>query len=271
MKKILSSFVYSGIFFLSVLSLSSCVEEMEDLDITEGKVRLLGRGYSESSFMRIPWSEEVKALGKKSGTRMHTLDLMVNVRDIWVSPDSLVDGGNDNQKWYRIYEGNTMQSWAGLKGPEVQLPAGTYHSIKIVFNNVFYRKACFASDTTKIWLMKETMGSWTDACDDTLAIAPTNYMDKKGLFYMNDKGKLILSQPKERFGSFDIKNGRMTNLYWKLGDERNISPYLFWFDWFDENGNGLWDCGTDRMDNFDQSKEIQPPVESMFTFIAEYE
>lgn len=272
MKRVNLKFLMLFVFVMSsaVLNLS-CVEEIEDLDITEGKVRLRGRGYAEYGFMRIPVSDQVYPLGKKTGSRMHTLDLIVNVRDIWVSQDTLVHGGADNQKWYRIYEGNELQSWAGLKGPEVQLPAGTYRSIKIVFNNVFYRKACFADDTTKVWLMKETMGSWTDACDDTLAIAPTDYIDRKGLCYMNTQGKLILTQPNEKFGSFEIRHGKMTNLYWKLGDERNISPCLFWFDWFDENGNGVWDCGTDRMDNFDQSPSIQPPVESMFTFIAEYE
>lgn len=259
--------LFSG--FLALFN-TACVDEIEDLDITEGKVRLKGRGYDRSAFLSIPGSNFVRPLGK-NGSRMHTLDLIINLRDVWVSHDTLVDGVGDNLKWYRIYEGDKMQSWSSLSGPEVHLPAGTYRSIKIVFNNVFYRKACFADDTTKIWRMKETMGSWTDACDDTLALAKTNYIDRKGVFYMDSLGKLRLAQPKEKFGSFEIRHGRMTNLYWKMGDERNLSPYLFWFDWIDVNGNGVWDCGTDRMDNFDQSPTIQPPVETMFTFIAEYE
>ena len=54
-----------------------------------------------------------------------------------------------------------------------------------------------------------------------------------------------------------------------MGDERSFDPYSFVFDWIDENNNGVWDCGVDRMDNF--TCLITPPIESMWKIIPVYE
>jgi hypothetical protein len=199
---------------------------------------------------------------------MHTLNLKLTVTEIWISKDEFKAGGKDNLTWIKIGENDELKNFDEYTFTAEDIPAGVYKSIKITFKNIFYRLAAYQSDISNIITMKERMGDWIGDCTDEEALAPTNYFNSSGNHNLSGEN-FIAVNPNEKLTGFEIKPGKITKLYWKLGDERPWDPYVCTFEWIDENNNGIWDCGVDRMDNFNCN--MNPPLETMWIFIAEYE
>lgn len=200
--------------------------------------------------------------------QMHTLDFKFNIAEIWVSQDEFNVGGEDNLKWYKIGENNQMKLFGDYSFTAENLPVGVYRSIKIKLKTLFYRIAAYKSDRTKVIEMLERNGDWNGSCTDFNDFAPINYFNSKGNHQLVS-GKFKVVAEGEKLTGFEIKPSKITNLYWKLGDEREFDPYACYFDWIDENNNGIWDCGIDRQDNY--QCDVTPPYETMWIFIPKYQ
>ena len=200
--------------------------------------------------------------------KMHTTDLLLTVREVWVSTGTITPGSPDNLTWIKIGENTQQKSFSDYTFTADNIAAGTYKSIKIIFKNVFYRTAVYQSDHNSSVSMRETMNSYLAPCTDDNALAPVNYFCSSGCYYLINN-QFTLQNPNENIPGFEIRKGKTTRLYWKMGDERPYDPYSFIFDWIDENNNGVWDCGVDRMDNF--LCLVSPPIESMWKIIPVYE
>jgi hypothetical protein len=109
----------------------------------------------------------------------------------------------------------------------------------------------------------ETMGSWTDPCDATdTTWAATNYFSDAGNHSLNDDGLFFLVTEGERIGGFTIEAGRISRVSWRMG-AGVTEPCLNLL--IDENGNRMWDCGTDRIEFV-----CPPELEYMWDFVIEY-
>lgn len=200
--------------------------------------------------------------------KMHTIDFKFNIGEIWLSQDEFNVGGEDNLKWYKIGENSQMKYFGDYSFTAENLPVGVYKSIKIKIRTLFYRIAAYKSDRSKTIEMLERNGDWNGSCTDFNEFAPVNYFNSKGNHQLSGGKFKVISQG-EKLTGFEIKPGKITNLYWKLGDEREFDPYACYFDWIDVNNNGTWDCGVDRQDNY--QCDVTPPYETMWIFIPKYQ
>ena len=122
-------------------------------------------------------------------TITHTTSLKLCVGDVWVSQGEVKEGQPDNLEWIRLnaFTNTEQKLFEDYSFSSVELPAGTYKSIKIRFRNVFYRYAQLVSDPSISFELLETMGSWTSPCDaNDTTWATTNYFSADGNHKLND-------------------------------------------------------------------------------------
>lgn len=199
-------------------------------------------------------------------TIAYTTSLLFCVGDVWVSQQEVLAGQSDNLEWvrltaatnteYKLFEDYTFSA--------VEIPSGTYKSIKITFRNLFYRYAQLVSDTAVAFELLETMGSWTDACNvNDTSWARANYFGADGNHVLGADSLFDLVSEGEKLGGFSIEAGRTAVVSWRLGAgvSEPCTTYLV-----DENSNGQWDCGIDRMDF-----ACPPEVQYMWDFVVTYE
>ncbi len=258
------------LFLFAAIIIFSCKDNGTESESQTGKIIFAGVKTLPSQSSAASSIPNDIMLSKKFSNiyKMHTTDLLLTVREIWVSKGTITPGGADNLTWIKIGENTQQKLFSDYTFTAENLSAGVYNSVKIIFKNVFYRTAVYQSDHNSSVTMKETMSSYLGSCTDDNALANVNYFCSSGCYYLINN-KFTLQNPNENIPGFEIRAGKTTRLYWKMGDERSFDPYSFVFDWIDENNNGVWDCGVDRMDNF--TCLITPPIESMWKIIPVYE
>jgi hypothetical protein len=201
-----------------------------------------------------------------STTVTETTSFKLCVGDVWVSKEEVKAGQPDNLLWERLTSVTNKEHklFEDYTFSDVEIPAGNYKSIKITFRNVFYRYARLVSDPNVAYELLETMGSWSSPCDENdTTWARTNYFGPDGNHSLGNNGLFELVSAGEKLGGFNIEEGQVASVSWRLGAGAT-EPCITYL--IDENGNLLWDCGIDRMDF-----ECPPEVEYMWDFIVEYQ
>ncbi|HBG23614.1 MAG: hypothetical protein A2X17_07715 [Bacteroidetes bacterium GWF2_41_61] len=198
--------------------------------------------------------------GDVTQTTMVTLKFCVG--DVWVSTGEVKAGGTDNLTWVRLTTttNQELKNFEDYTFPPVEIPAGTYKSIKITFKNRFYRVVTLNSNPTVKYELLETMGSFDDPCNDNdESWVDPNYFTEQG----NHKivgGVFKVVSPGEKLRGFSIESGKTVTLNWRLGagvTEPCTNALL------DLNKNRRWDCGTD-----DITIICPPSVEFMWDFVV---
>lgn len=196
-----------------------------------------------------------------------TTSFKLTIGDVWVSQGKVAAGATDNLEWIRLtsFTNTEPKLFEDYSFTAQEIPEGTYQSIKITFKNVFYRYNYLVSDPTVRYELLETMGSWTDACDENdTTWAKTNYFGPDGNHILNDN-KFELVTTGEKIGGFSIEAEKTAIVSWRLGAGYTGTCYTYLID---ENGNLAWDCGIDRMDF-----ECIPASEYMYMwdFLVDYQ
>lgn len=200
-------------------------------------------------------------------TVTHLSSLKIGIGDVWVSKGEVKAGQPDNLEWIRLTSvtNTDLKLFEDYQFSPVELPVGTYKSVKITFRNIFYRKAVLASDKSVQYELLETMGSSTDACDENdTTWARVNYFSTDGNHSINaSTGLFELASEGEKVGGFTIEANKKASLIWRLGAgvEGYCTEYLI-----DVNGNGVWDCGIDQ-----RIDECPAEMEYMWDFYVEYD
>ncbi|HPF65924.1 MAG: hypothetical protein M9926_16595 [Lentimicrobium sp.] len=199
-------------------------------------------------------------------TVTETTSFMLCVGDVWVSQGEVKAGQPDNLDWERLTTVTNKEHmlFEDYAFSDIELPAGSYKSIKLTFRNVFYRYARLVADPAVAYELLETMGSWTSPCDENdTTWAMTNYFGPDGNHILGNGGTFELVSEGEKLGGFTIEEGRVANVTWRLGAgvTEPCTTYLI-----DENNNLQWDCGVDRMEF-----ECPPDAEYMWDFVIEYQ
>jgi hypothetical protein len=202
--------------------------------------------------------------GDTTETLMTSIKMCIG--DVWVSQDIVKAGNSDDLDWVRLTnETNQLKKlFEEYSFPAKEIPAGNYKSIKITFKNVFYRHVVLASDNSVVYELLETMGSWTDECDENdESWAKTNYFSVDGNHYLNENGVFELVSEGEKIGGFTLEADKTASLKWRLGAgaTETCTNYLI-----DVNGNRVWDCGVDYIEDV-----CPPDMEYMWDFVVEYE
>lgn len=198
--------------------------------------------------------------GDVTQTTMITLKFCVG--DVWVSTGEVKVGGTDNLTWVRLTSvtNQDLKYFEEYTFPPVEIPAGTYRSIKITFKNRCYRVVTLNSNPTVKYELLETMGSSFAPCNenDESWVAP-NYFTEQG----NHKlvgGVFQVDNGGEKLRGFTVESGKTVTLSWRLGagSTESCTNALL-----DLNKNRRWDCGTD-----DITITCPPSVEYMWDFVV---
>lgn len=256
--KIISTLLCFGLFF------SSC----EKKEKTNGFLEFKTSNPMNSSNKSLSLLKSVSTNPSLTGdtTITNTMSLKLCIGDVWVSQGVVKAGETNDLEWVRLT--NTTNTAAKLfedySFSAIEIPAGTYKSIKITFRNVYYRHVQLVSDPSVKYELLETMGSWATPCDaaDT-TWATTNYFGPDGNHELDSNGLFELVSSGEKIGGFSIEADKTAVVTWRLyaGVTTPCIAYLI-----DLNNNLQWDCGIDRID------EICPPeVKYMWDFVVEYE
>lgn len=200
-----------------------------------------------------------------STTITETVSFKLCIGDVWVSQEEVKAGEADDLEWIRLTSTtNTEQKlFEDYSFAAIEIPEGTYKSVKIIFRNVFYRYAKLVSDPSVAYELLETMGSYSAPCDENdLSWARTNYFGPAGNHSLGANNLFEVVSEGEKLGGFNIEAGKTAVLSWRLGAGATEPCTTFLID---ENSNLQWDCGVDRMDF-----ECPPEVEYMWDFVVEY-
>jgi hypothetical protein len=199
-------------------------------------------------------------------TEVYTTSMKLAIGDVWVSQGEVKEGSADDLEWIRLTTStNTeIKLFEDYSFSAVEIPAGTYKSIKITFRNVFYRYAELVANPSVKYELLETMGSWEDVCDENdESWAKTNYFGPDGNHAMNKDEVFEIVSEGEKIGGFTIEADKTAVVSWRFGAGATTPCTT---DLIDENDNLEWDCGVDRME-FD----CPPEVKYMWDFVVEYE
>jgi hypothetical protein len=201
-------------------------------------------------------------------TITNTISLKLCIGDVWVSQGVVQAGEADDLDWIRLtsFTNTENKFFENYSFSAIEIPAGTYKSVKITFRNVFYRFAQLVSDTSIKYELLETMGSWTSPCDENdTTWANTNYFGPDGNHNLNDSNIFELVSEGEKLGGFSIEADKTATVSWRLGAGYTGICYTYLID---ENHSLEWDCGIDNMEF-----ECVPEEEGMcmWDFVVEYE
>lgn len=272
MKKKSKFWIYPLIIMGVFLMLTSNCKKDKDTDDNDANKK----GFLEFKTLN-PWASGKKSSMSLKSTTSNppltgdtTITIMTSmnvcVGDVWVSQGEVKAGQPDNLEWIRLTNSTNqdLKLFENYSFNPVELPEGTYRSIKITFKNIFYRHTELVSDPSIKYELLETMGSSFDPCDENdTSWAKTNYFSTDGNHKLNDNDVFELVAPGEKVGGFTIEEGKTAIVSWRLGGgvTEPCINYLF-----DLNGNLEWDCGIDDLED-----ECPPEMENMFDFFVEYE
>lgn len=198
-------------------------------------------------------------------TATRTLSMRLTVGDVWIAKGEVKVGQPDNLEWIRITKSTNTQAklFEDIAFEDVEIPEGTYNSIKITFKNIFYRYCVLVANPTVSYEFLETMGSYLAACDpNDQSWARTNYFGPEGNHYLGSDGKFAMAAQGEKVAPVVVKGGKIAVVTWRMGAGATVpcTTYII-----DNNDNRQWDCGTDVMDF-----ECPPEVKYMWDFVFEY-
>lgn len=186
--------------------------------------------------------------------------------DVWVSQDEVKAGEPDNLEWVRLTQttNTEIKLFEDYAFPAVEIPAGTYKSIKISLRTVSYRIVQLTSNPSITYEILETNKGGYESCDpNDESWAKTNYFSADGNHNLDNDGVFKLAASGEKVGGFTIESGKKAILTWRFGAgaAETCTNYLI-----DKNGNREWDCGTDDIDI-----ECPPSIQYMWDFVVDYE
>ena len=173
------------------------------------------------------------------------------IEEIAVSTEAIVDGETDDIEWTTILTNDQLKYFDDYEF-SFELPVGNYPSIKIMMKNRGFW-ICEYNDTTY-----EFEDFNCSECDPD-GESPVNYFYTDGLHYIDEDSIFYMQTENERIGGFEIKESKTTTISWIIN--------LVSLEWIDVNENGVWDTGTDRLDNW----KVGEGKETMFDFIISYE
>jgi len=193
------------------------------------------------------------------------ISMKFGIGDVWVSQDEVKAGEPDNLKWVKLTTttNTELKLFEDYSFPAVEIPAGTYKSIKITFRNILYRIVELSSDSSVKYELLETMGSTFDPCDSNdESWTQANYFSTDGNHRLENE-VFVLAASGEKVGGFTVQSGKKAMITWRLGAgvTETCTNYLI-----DKNGNREWDCGVD-----DIKIECPPSVQYMWDFLVDYE
>lgn len=199
-------------------------------------------------------------------TACRTISLRLTVGDVWISKGEVKAGGSDNLEWVRITKSTNTQAklFEDISFEDVEVPEGTYKSIKIIFKNIFYRYCTLVANSSVSYEFLETMGSYSAGCDpNDQTWAKTNYFGPDGNHIIGTSGKFELVAPGEKVAPVVVVEGKVAVVTWRMGAGATVpcTTYII-----DVNDNRQWDCGTDSMDF-----ECPPEVQYMWDFVFSYQ
>ncbi len=262
--------VVASIFLCSLFLIAGCNKENEEPQNKTGKLQFKtlnpnasGKKSSEfltSATLNPPLTGDI--------TTTITTSFKLTIGDVWVSQGEVKAGNSDDLDWVRLtsFTNTEPKLFEDYSYTAIEIPEGTYQSIKITFRNVFYRYNYLVSDPSVKYELLETMGSWTDECDENdTTWARTNYFGPDGNHFLNTNNTFQLVSEGEKIGGFSIEAGKTAILSWRLGAGYTGICYTYLLD---ENKNRVWDCGVDKMDF-----ECIPDSDYlyMWDFLVEYE
>lgn len=198
--------------------------------------------------------------GDVTQTTMVTLKFCVG--DVWVSTGEVKAGGTDDLTWVRLTTttNQELKNFEDYTFPPVEIPAGTYKSIKITLKNRLYRVVRLNSNPTVKYELLETMGSSQAPCNDNDEswVAP-NYFTEAGNHKLSG-GVFVVDNSGEKLRGFKMESGKTVTLSWRLGagSTESCTNSLL-----DLNKNRRWDCGTD-----DIQISCPPSVQFMWDFVT---
>jgi hypothetical protein len=265
MKKLLISAVLLTVFIFFNACGGEESNEADETDKSNGVLQFKTiNSVNSGGVLALKSVANPKLTGKT--TEVYTTSLKLAIGDVWVSQGEVKAGGADDLEWIKLTDttNTEIKLFEDYSFSPVEIPAGTYKSIKITFRNVFYRYAELISDPSVKYELLETMGSWEDACDENdESWAGTNYFGPDGNHNLSEDDTFQIVSEGEKIGGFTIESGKTAVVSWRLGAGVTTPCTTFLID---ENDNLEWDCGVDRME-FD----CPPEVEYMWDFVVEYE
>lgn len=234
--KLIFLFLFSAIFLFS-----ACKKDDDDNDDNT----------NPTGNLNVQFSWYSSKGGDKSDTNYcDIVDIKNTVLSIGVSTETIDTGQADDMTWTTIYTASSPLYFTERTAPVVNLPVGTYKSIKIVQKNTVIWKCIHDSDTYEF----ESYNNTAYNPDDVI---PANYFYNGGGYYTDSLGHFQYGNA-ESVGSFDITENGTTNLNWRIN--------LIHLNWIDVDSNGVWTTGIDNLDNW----ETPPGITTMFDFIVTY-
>jgi hypothetical protein len=199
--------------------------------------------------LQMKFSWHAKGSSDKADTNHCSIsDIMNTVLSIAVSQDPVDVGQPDDLTWNIVYTASTPQYFTARIPSTVSLPLGTYKSIKIVQKNTVIWKCIHDSVTYEF----ESYNNTNYGADD---IIPANYFFNDGSYYLDSLGYFRYGNA-ESVGDFEITENHTTRLDWRMNLEQ--------LDWIDVDTNGVWNTGTDKLDNW----KTFAGTTTMFDFIV---
>lgn len=262
MKKVIT--IFEVVLLCSLILIVGC--DKEKTGLLQFKTLISMPSGKKSAVLLKSTTSNPQLTGDSTATISTSLKLTIG--DVWISQEEVKAGDSDNLDWIRLTSvTNTEQKlFEDYSFSIVEIPEGTYKSIKITFRNVFYRYVQLVSDPSVKYELLETMGSWTTPCDEAdTTWATTNFFGPDGNHKLNDKGLFELVSSGEKIGGFNIEANKTAIVSWRLGAGYTGTCYTYLID---VNSNLVWDCGVDRMEF-----ECLPESEYiyMWDFLVEYE
>lgn len=258
---------FTMIFLLLMLIFADCSKESSKTGVLKFKTSnplVSGQKATNQSAIYGMGADNPPLTGQTTACR--TVSLRLTVGDVWISKGEVKVGQPDNLEWVRVTKSTNTQAklFEDISFDEVELPEGTYKSIKITFKNIFYRYCTLVSNPLVTYEFLETMGSYSATCDpNDQSWAKTNYFGPEGNHYLGADGKFAMAAQGEKVAPVVVESGKVAVVTWRMGAGATVpcTTYII-----DANNNRQWDCGTDSMDF-----ECPPEVKYMWDFIFAYQ
>jgi hypothetical protein len=237
MKKTISCFY---LFLAVFIMISGCKKKDDGVDNTPSTGNL-----------QVHFSWYTAKGGDKADTNScDIVDIKNTLLSIAVSTQDITVGKADDLAWTTVYTASSPEYFTDRTAPVVNLPTGTYKSIKIVQKNTVIWQCTFNSGTYEF----ESYNNTNYGPDDEI---PANYFYNGGSYYLDTIGHFQYGNA-ESVGSFQIESNKTTSLNWRMN--------LIHLDWIDVDSNGVWTSGVDKLDNWQTASGIT----TMFDFIVNY-
>lgn len=242
------------LFLISIIILISCKDEVTDSNTQTGSLVLSAVKELPTQLLLNSKTATDEKNRSTDGITVGMISIKLTITGIYVSQGTVVDGGTNDLTWHQIGTNSEMKLFEDYSFSADNLPAGRYNSLKMTYTGDFYRQMVRLDDPSQTFL----------ALDGPIGDDGVNYFSANGSHRL-EGNHFVLESSGERVTGFDIRAGEVTQLYWKLGDERPWNSSRCTYEWDDTNNNGTWDDGVDALN------EISCDANSMWIFVTVYE